>query len=105
MTAALCDSYRSAVSVFEAFTEWSELVVRSPETPSTYVRLFEWARVDAHQVAFAVEAVADGLCARLDSVSISVWDGVGNLTEFLDGLAVTSEAGTGRGRGGRIGSS
>ncbi|MEJ8640248.1 DUF6228 family protein [Streptomyces sp. MS1.HAVA.3] len=75
------------MSLFEVSAEWSELVVRSPATPSTYVRLSDWVRVDEHEVAFAVEAVADGLRAQLDSVSVSVWDRAGDLTEFLDGLA------------------
>ncbi|WP_412079457.1 DUF6228 family protein (plasmid) [Streptomyces xanthophaeus] len=75
------------MSLFEVSSEWSELVVRSRTTPSTYVRLFDWARVDDHEVAFAVEVVADGLQARLESVSASVWDRAGDLTEFLDGLA------------------
>ncbi|MEU3607967.1 DUF6228 family protein [Streptomyces sp. NPDC035033] len=73
--------------MFEVSAECSELVVRSPETPSTYVRLFDWARLDEHEAAFAMEAVADGLHARLDSVSVSVWDSAGDLTEFLDALA------------------
>ncbi|MFE7096723.1 DUF6228 family protein [Streptomyces erythrochromogenes] len=75
------------MSLFEVSPEWSELVVRSPTTPSTYVRLFDWARVDDHEITFAVEVAADGLRARLDSVSASVWDRAGDLTEFLDGLA------------------
>ncbi|MFF4607378.1 DUF6228 family protein [Streptomyces sp. NPDC001339] len=84
------------MSVSEVSAEWSEFVVRSPETPSTYVRLFDWARVDEHEVAFAVEAVGDGLCARLDSVNVSVWDGAGDLAEFLDGLAGDHDPRSGR---------
>ncbi|NXY99748.1 permease [Streptomyces sp. BR123] len=75
------------VSLFEVSAEWPELVVRSPATSATYVRLFDWARVDEHEIAFAVEVVGDGLRARLDSVSVSVWGRAGDLTEFLDGLA------------------
>ncbi|MFH7594315.1 DUF6228 family protein [Streptomyces racemochromogenes] len=75
------------MSVFEVSPQRSELVVRSPETPSTYVRLSDWARLDEHEVAIAVEAVADGLRARLDAESISVWDRAGDLTDFLEGLA------------------
>ncbi|MGW2275294.1 DUF6228 family protein [Streptomyces yangpuensis] len=75
------------MSLFEVSAEWSELVVRSPTTTATYVRLFDWARVDEHEITLAVEVVADGLRARLDSVSVSVWDRAGDLTEFLEGLA------------------
>ncbi|WP_260867679.1 DUF6228 family protein [Streptomyces sp. SAJ15] len=75
------------MSVFEFSAERPELVVRSPGASSTYIRLFDWARVDEYEVAFAVEAVADGLRACLDSVEVSVWDGVGDLADFLDGLA------------------
>ncbi|MFD8010740.1 DUF6228 family protein [Streptomyces sp. NPDC058955] len=75
------------MSLFEVSAEWSEFVVRSPTAPATYVRLFDRTRVDEDEIAFAVEVMADGLCARLDSVSVSVWDRAGDLTEFLDGLA------------------
>ncbi|OLZ63743.1 permease [Streptomyces amritsarensis] len=75
------------MSLFEVSAESSELVVRSPTSPTTYVRFFDWSRVDDHEIAFGVECVADGMHARLDSVSLSVWDRAGDLTEFLDGLA------------------
>lgn len=67
--------------------EKPELVVRSAETPTLFMRLFDWSRVDEHEVVFAVEAVADGLRARIDSVTVSVWNGAGDLIDFLAELA------------------
>jgi hypothetical protein len=51
------------------------------------IRLFDWSRTDESEVVFAVEAVDDGLCARIEAVTVSAWDAAGYLTEFLDGLA------------------
>ncbi|GDY69457.1 hypothetical protein SAV14893_088500 [Streptomyces avermitilis] len=48
------------------------------------VRLFDWSRADEYEVAFAVEAVADGVRARFDTVTATVWDDMGG---FFDGLA------------------
>ncbi|WP_222723607.1 DUF6228 family protein [Streptomyces sp. MS191] len=48
-----------------------------------------------------MEAVADGLHARRESVSISVWESAGDLTEFLDGLAEDFRGWQGEGRGDR----
>ncbi|MCB5177991.1 DUF6228 family protein [Streptomyces antimicrobicus] len=75
------------MSVFDVSADRSELVVRSPTTPTTYVRFSDWARLDEHEITLAVEVEADGLRARLDSVHVSVWDRAGDLTEFLDDLA------------------
>lgn len=34
-----------------------------------------------------MEAVDDGLRARIGALTVTAWDGAGYLTEFLDGLA------------------
>ncbi|MET8629912.1 DUF6228 family protein [Kitasatospora sp. NPDC004669] len=75
------------MSLFEVLPDRAELEVRSSETPATCVRFFDWSRVDEYEVVFAVEAVADGLRACIGSVTVSVWDGAGNLSDFLSGLA------------------
>ncbi len=61
-----------------------ELVVRGPGALATSVRLFDWSRADEYETVFAVEAVADGVRARLENVTVTVWD---DMSEFFDGLA------------------
>ncbi|MEV5731262.1 DUF6228 family protein [Streptomyces pharetrae] len=61
-----------------------ELVVRGPGALATCVRLFDWSRADEYETVFAVEAVADGVRARLENVTVTVWD---DMREFFDGLA------------------
>ncbi|MFF0001397.1 DUF6228 family protein [Streptomyces avermitilis] len=46
--------------------------------------MFDWSRADEYEVALAVEAVADGVRARFETVTATVWDDMG---EFFDGLA------------------
>ncbi|MEU8549917.1 DUF6228 family protein [Streptomyces roseoverticillatus] len=75
------------MSHFEAFPEQSELIVRSSGPQSTSIRFFDWSRTDESEVVFAVEAVSDDLRACIDTVTVSVWDGAGDLSEFLDALA------------------
>ena len=61
-----------------------ELVVGGRGALAPCVRLFGWSRADEYEVSFAVEAVADGVRARLESVTVTVWD---NLDDFFDNLA------------------
>jgi hypothetical protein len=46
--------------------------------------LFDWSRADEYETVFAVEAVADGVRARLENVTVTVWD---DMSEFFAGLA------------------
>nr|WP_202436923.1 DUF6228 family protein [Streptomyces sp. SID5910] len=48
------------------------------------VRLFDWSRADEYESAFAVEAVADGVRARLETVTVTAWD---DMCAFFDALA------------------
>ncbi|WP_181871014.1 hypothetical protein [Sphaerisporangium album] len=54
-------------------------------SPAVSIWFFDWSRTDEFEVVFAVEAVDDGLRARIETVIVSAWDGAGYLTEFLDG--------------------
>ncbi|WP_277751109.1 DUF6228 family protein [Streptomyces hoynatensis] len=72
------------MSLIEAASGRVELLVRGPGTPAASVRLFDWSRVDEYETAFAVEAVAEGVRARLDTVTITSWD---DMDAFFDGLA------------------
>lgn len=51
------------------------------------MRLIDWVRIDEYTALFAVEAVAEGLHARVDRVTISYWDGAGDLSDFLADVA------------------
>ncbi len=64
-----------------------ELVIRGAGSQTPSVRLFDRSRTDEFEVGFAVEAVDEGLRARVEAVRLSAWDGGGYLIEFLDGLA------------------
>lgn len=72
------------MSLIEADPGRVELVVRGPGTSASSVRLSDWSRTDEYETVFAVEAVADGVRARLENVTVTVWDDMG---EFFDGLA------------------
>jgi hypothetical protein len=75
------------VSVFEVLPEQSELTVQSSGYQATSVRFFDWSRTDENEVVFAGEAVTGDLRACIDTVTVSVWDGVGDLSDFLAGMA------------------
>ncbi|MBT2393290.1 permease [Streptomyces sp. ISL-1] len=75
------------MSLIEVVPGQVELVVRGAGSQAPSIRLFDWSRTDEFEVVFAVEAVDDGLRARIEAVTMSAWDGAGYLTEFLDGLA------------------
>lgn len=79
--------YPQWVSLIEVVPGQVELVVRGAGSQAPSIRLSDWSRTDEFEVVFAVEAVDDGLRARVESVTVSAWDGAGYLTEFLDGLA------------------
>ncbi|MER7756799.1 DUF6228 family protein [Kitasatospora sp. NPDC097643] len=64
-----------------------ELSIRSTDSPTSRIRLTDWSRRDAYESVFAVEAVSDGLTARVDAVRVSVLDLDGDLADFLDRLA------------------
>lgn len=71
------------VSLIEVVPGQVELVVKGTEASSASVRLFDWSRAE-YEVAFAVEAIDDGVQARLETVTVTVWD---NMSEFFDGLS------------------
>jgi hypothetical protein len=79
--------YPQWVSLIEVVPGKVELVVRGVGSQAPSIRLFDWSRTDEFEVVFAVEAVDDGLRARIGAVTVSAWDGAGYLTEFFDGLA------------------
>ncbi|MFW6721640.1 DUF6228 family protein [Streptomyces sp. MAR4 CNY-716] len=72
------------MSLIEVGPGQVELVVQGPGAQASSVRLFDWSRADEYEAAFAVEVVADGVRARLDTVTVTVWDDMG---AFFDGLA------------------
>ncbi|MFF3155389.1 DUF6228 family protein [Streptomyces sp. NPDC057910] len=72
------------MSVIDGVPGQVEVVVRGVGEFGPSVRLFDWSRADEYGVAFAVEAADDGLRARLETVTVTVWDSMG---EFFDGLA------------------
>ncbi|MDI9889240.1 DUF6228 family protein [Streptomyces sp. HNM0645] len=72
------------MSLIEVGPGQVELVVRGPGALAASVRLFDWSRADEYETVFAVEAVADGVRARLENVTVTVWD---DMSEFFDGLA------------------
>ncbi|MER6633296.1 DUF6228 family protein [Streptomyces sp. NPDC000987] len=55
-----------------------------PGASAASVRLFDWSRADEYETVFAVEAVADGVRARLENVTVTVRD---DMSGFFDGLA------------------
>ncbi|MFJ4094147.1 DUF6228 family protein [Kitasatospora sp. NPDC089913] len=71
------------MSLIEMVPGQVELVVKGTEASSASVRLFDWSRAE-YEVAFAVEAIDDGVQARLEAVTVTVWD---KMSEFFDGLA------------------
>lgn len=79
--------YPQWVSPIEVVPGQVEVVVRGSGSSAASVRLFDWSRTDEFEVVFAVEALDEGLRARIETVTVSAWDGAGYLTEFLDGLA------------------
>ncbi|MBD0694102.1 DUF6228 family protein [Streptomyces sp. CBMA123] len=72
------------MSLIEVGPGQVELVVGGRGTLAPCVRLFDWSRAGEYEASFAVEAVADGVRARLESVAVTVWD---RLDEFFDNLA------------------
>ncbi|CAN3985761.1 hypothetical protein KPATCC21470_8493 [Kitasatospora purpeofusca] len=71
------------VSLIERDPEQVELVVRGTGASAASVRLFDLSRAE-YEVACCVEAVDDGVRARLEDVTVTVWDDMGG---FFDGLA------------------
>ncbi|MER5866635.1 DUF6228 family protein [Kitasatospora sp. NPDC002040] len=71
------------MSLIEMVPGQVELVVQGAGASSASVRLSDWSRAE-YEVTFAVEAIDDGVRARLDTVTVTVWDSMG---EFFDGLA------------------
>ncbi|MFJ3214013.1 DUF6228 family protein [Streptomyces flaveolus] len=72
------------MSLIEVGPGQVEVVVSGTGAMAPRVRLFDWARADEYESAFAVEAVADGMRARLENVTVTVWD---DMSAFFDGLA------------------
>lgn len=72
------------VSLVEVVPGQFEVVVRGSGAQALSVRLFDWSRADEYEFAFAVEAIDDGVRARLETVTVTVWDA---MSEFFDGLA------------------
>ncbi|MCG8969076.1 DUF6228 family protein [Streptomyces sp. CL12-4] len=72
------------MSLIEVGPGQVEVVVSGTGAMAPRVRLFDWSRADEYESAFAVEAVADGLRARLETVTVTVWD---DMSAFFDGLA------------------
>ncbi|MFF3957183.1 DUF6228 family protein [Streptomyces sp. NPDC001890] len=72
------------MSLIEVVPGQVELVVGRSGALAPSVRLFDWSRADEYEFAFAVEAIDDGVRARIESVTVTVWD---NMSEFFDGLA------------------
>lgn len=72
------------MSLIEAGPGQVELVVQGPGATATSIRLFDWSRADDYETVFSVEALAKGVRARLEDVTVTVWDDMG---EFFDGLA------------------
>lgn len=63
-----------------------ELTVRGEASQGSAVRFHDWSRVDEYKVVFAVEVIGKGLRVVLDTVSVSRWDRVGGLGDFLERL-------------------
>ncbi|EFE64757.1 conserved hypothetical protein [Streptomyces viridosporus ATCC 14672] len=84
------------MSLIEVGPGQVELVVRGPGALAASVRLFDWSRADEYETVFAVEAVADGVRARLENVTVTVWD---DMSEFFDGLACDFRGWEGNGSG------
>lgn len=61
-----------------------ELVVRGAGARAGSVRFSDWARADEYEAAFTVEAVDAGVRARIERVTVTVWDA---MDDFFDGLA------------------
>ncbi|WP_328322971.1 MULTISPECIES: DUF6228 family protein [unclassified Streptomyces] len=72
------------MSLIEVGPGQVELVVGGPGALAPSARLFDWSRADEYEAAFTVEIAADGVRARRESVTVTVWD---NLGDFFDGLA------------------
>jgi len=72
------------VNSTEAGAGLIELFVQGAGKTAASIRLFDGARVDPYETVFSVETAADGLCAKLEDITVSVWDG---MEEFFDGLA------------------
>ncbi|WP_035804309.1 DUF6228 family protein [Kitasatospora mediocidica] len=71
------------MSLIEMVPGQVELVVQGSGASAPAVRLFDWSRAEC-EVNFAVEAIDDGVRARVETVTVTVWDG---MSEFFDGLA------------------
>ncbi|WP_435840965.1 DUF6228 family protein [Streptomyces flaveolus] len=72
------------MSLIEVGPGQVEVAVGGSGALAPRVRLFDWARADEYESAFAVEAVADGMRAQLENVTVTVWD---DMSAFFDGLA------------------
>ncbi|MCG8971516.1 DUF6228 family protein [Streptomyces sp. CL12-4] len=72
------------MSLIEVGPGQVEVAVGGSGALAPCVRLFDWARADEYESAFAVEAVADGMRAQLETVTVTVWD---DMSAFFDGLA------------------
>lgn len=72
------------MSLIEFVPGQVELVVRGSGALEPSVRLFDWSRADEYEFSFAVELIDDGVRARLETVTVTVWD---NMSEFFSGLA------------------
>jgi hypothetical protein len=72
------------VSLIEVGPGQVEVAVGGSGALAPRVRLFDWARADEYESAFTVEAVADGMRAQLETVTVTVWD---DMSAFFDGLA------------------
>ncbi|MEV8109134.1 DUF6228 family protein [Streptomyces sp. NPDC088135] len=72
------------MSLIEVSPGQLDLVVHGPGATATSVRFFNWSRADEYETVFSVETLAEGVRARLEDVTVTVWDDMG---EFFDGLA------------------
>ncbi|MFE6750727.1 DUF6228 family protein [Kitasatospora purpeofusca] len=71
------------MSLVEMVPGQVELVVQGAGAAAASVRLFDRSQAE-YEVAFGVEVVDDGVRARLEIVTVTVWD---NMGAFFDGLA------------------
>ncbi len=61
-----------------------ELVVQGAGASACSVRLSGWSREDEYAASFAVEAINEGVRARLATATVTVW---ANMDGFFDSLA------------------
>lgn len=64
-----------------------DVLIRCSHDPDLLIQLSNRQFIDGDETVFSIEAKADGLRAAIPDVTVSIWDGAGDLAAFLQQLA------------------